>query len=1023
MHRHFLWLFAALSLAIRAGAQDEASRPVRFARHPSLSPDGSRLAFSYLGDVWTVSSRGGTASRLTIHEAHDQLPAWSPDGKWVAFSSRREGNYDVWIVPSGGGRPRQLTFHSADDLVSGWSPDGRQVLFTSNRESTRYPAIYTVDVDGGAARLVAQGDATLANAAFTPDGKWIACTRAGAWTRKGYRGSANANLMRFPLSGGAGQWLTRDPENERWALFNRDGRSFYYVSDRDGTANLWRRTMDSTRPVQVTRHTDGNLFYPTLSADGSRLVYEHDFGLWSVSPSGGTPEELRIYAPTDDRVNSLRRETFTSGAQEAKLSPDGKQLAFVVHGEVWVQPAGGGEAVRLSETPQREQDIAWSADSRLLAFSSDREGSANLYVVDVKTKETRQLTRSRDTAEHSPQFSPDGKTLAYLRGANGAELCVMPAEGGESRTLVRDPNMADLAWSPDSRWLAYTRGKSHSAGTLADIFIINTADAKPVNVTRYPVINSDPVWSGDRRRLYFRSNRSGNTNLWAIDLQEERGGTEEGEKEGGTASSEMKIDLEDIHRRARQITRIESEVGDYAAGPDGKTLVFAMSQLGRTDLWRIASTGGAPARLTQTGEAAAGLRFASDGSRVIYLSGGQIKSMPLSAQSPSTLGFSVRMEIDTRAELTQMFDEAWRKMRDSFYDEKMHGADWNRVRETYRPVLQDVTYKEDFYSLFNLALGELNASHTGIAGSAGSGQATASLGIVLDTAYSGPGVRVGSVLPKGPASRERSRLNPGDILLKVDGQTVRAAEQFYTLLADKAGKQVELLANTTAEEQGARTVKLRAITQAEHSRLRYDHWVRQREQATEKLSAGRLGYLHLNAMNDENLEKFKRAVFGDMQEKDGLVLDVRFNGGGAIADEILAILQDRVFSYRTIRGDPNRLTAPLQVWTKPLIVLINEASFSNAEAFPWGVKSLRLAKIVGVPTYGAVIGTGGTNLIDGSTLRIPAVGAFTLDGINMENHGCPPDIYVENSPEDEAQGRDRQLERAVEELVKDLKRD
>ncbi len=1055
-----------------------APRPIRFARHPSLSPDGRQIAFSYLGDLWTVDSAGGTAARVTIHEAHDQLPAFSPDGRWLAFSSKREGNYVVWVIPSVGGPARQLTFHSADDQVNGWTPDGTQILFASNRETTRTTALYTVEIKTGASRLVARDDFPLNNGRISPDGEWVAATRGGTWSRRGYRGSASGDLMLFPLAGGPGRWLTRNPENQRWPLFSRDGRQVYFASDHEGAANLYRMPVESSPagppPVPVTRHRDGSLYYPTLSGNSERIVYERNFGLWTLNARGGEPRELRILAPSDDRTNPRRLQTFAAGAQAARLSPDGKQVAIIIRGELWVQPVAGGDAIRLSDTPQREEDPDWAPGGGQIAFTSDRDGNNDLFVVDLKTKETRQLTHTSALAEHTPRYSPDGKSIAFLRGYNGAQLCCMPAEGGEARVLVDDPAIGDPAWSPDSRWLAYGRMKAHSAGTQADVFLVASEGGKPVNVTRYPVVNTGPVWSGDGKRLFFRSNRTANPNVWALALQDT--GPDEGERERGTgvmerapfgAASdgmlrtglfgiritpslndsitppavaatgqdpgarkpvEVKIDFDDIHLRARQVTRSESAAGSFAVSPDSRTVVFSMSQLGRPDLWRVAATGGTPARLTQTGESGSGLEFTADGAQVVYLSAGALKRLALSAPAPVPIAFSVRMEIDARGELRQMFDEAWRKTRDSFYDEKLHGADWDRIRASYGPIVEGITYKEDFYALFSLVLGELNASHTGISGPpGGGGLTTASLGIALDDTYAGPGVRVRSVIPKGPADARRAgaenALKPGDLILKMGGERITINEQFYRLLGDQAGKQVELQVNAEPGMYVARTVKLRAISAGEYRRLEYDRWVREREAQTEKLSGGRLGYLHLNAMNEANLEKFKRAVFSDMQEKDGLVIDVRFNGGGGIADEMLAIMQDRVFSYRTMRGDARRLTAPLLAWTKPTIVLINEASFSNAEVFPWGYKALGLGKVVGMPTYGAVIGTGGTTLIDGSSLRIPALGSYTLDGLNMENNGCPPDIAVENTPEDVHAGRDRQLEHAVSALLETTRAD
>ncbi|MCS6777878.1 MAG: S41 family peptidase [Chloroherpetonaceae bacterium] len=990
------------------------------------------IAFSYHGDLWIVPSDGGTARRLTIHEAHDQLPSWSPDGRWIAFSSRRDGNYDVFLIPAESGRARQLTFHSADDLVGGWSPDGKEVLFTSSRETTRTSSIYAVNVVTGSTRRIATDDFALAHPVFTPNGTAVAATRGGSWTRRGYRGSGNANLVQYPATGGPGTWLAREPENERYPLFSPDGQTLYFVCDRGDAANIWRKPAGG-KATPLTRFQNGNIFYPTIDRSGTRIVFEREFALWSLDIRREQAKRIDIFAPTDERTNNLRRETYRNNVQEVALSPDGKTLALVVHGEIFLQPVSGGETTRLTETPQREQDVAWSPDGTRLAFASDRTGDSDLYVADVKTRQARALTTTAGIAEHSPAFSPDGQLIAFLRGYNGAELCVMPAAGGAFRCLLKDPSLRNIAWSPDSRWIACERLKSHSAGSLSDLFLISVDTGTVHNLTRYPVLNSSPVWSSDATRIFFLSDRTGNTNLYSISLQEEKDQEDTERNESGTAHPSPKkpvqvaLDLPDIHRRARQVTRVEGNISGFALSPDAKTLVFALSQAGRTDLWRIAADGETPpVRLTQSGaESGTALQFTQDGARVLYLAEGSVRSLTLNASAVTPITVIARMDVDTRLEMLQLFDEAWRKMRDGFYDPQMHGVDWNAVKARYRPVVEDIAAREDFYVLFNLALGELNASHTGIAPPASrapEGPATASLGVEFDDTYHGRGVRIRSVMPKGPADREESRLKPGDIILKIDGKPVEGNERVYLQLADRAGKRLELLVNTEAREEGARTVRIRAITQAAYRQLEYERWQKERATTVERLSTGRVGYLHLNAMGPEQLEKFRREVFGDLQSCEGLILDLRFNSGGSIADEILAILQDRVFAYRTLRDDPVRSTAPLKAWNKPVVVLINEASFSNAEVFPWGVKELKLGRVVGTPTFGGVIGTGSTTLIDGSTLRIPAVGTYTLGGINQENNGCPPDILVENTLEDCYNSRDRQLERAVEEILKVIPR-
>lgn len=1048
-------------------AQTSGVRPIRFAMQPTFAPDGKRIAFEYQGDIWTVSSEGGRAERFTVHEAHDYMPAWSPDGKWIAFSSNRTGNYDVWIMPAEGGKPKQLTFHSAADLVSGWTPDSKAVLFSSARETTRSSAVYSVNIDTGASRLLAQSDFPLANGVVTPDGSSIVCTKSGSWTRRGYKGSANATLVQFALSGGAGKYIVRGTDNARWAQYSPDGKTLYFVSDRDGAANLWKRQASNIAGAasEITHFTTGNLFYPSISRDGSRIVFMHDFALWATATSGrAKPKELVITAPSDDRTNPVKSQTFTSGVKEATISRDGKLLAFIVHGDIFVQPLGGaggsagagsagGEAPdnepseqaarrtrsgagsaptapvitslkRLTDTPQREQDIAWSPDGTQLAFVSDRDGNANIYTLDIKTKATKQLTRSSAT-DKIPVFSPDGKTISFLRGFNGEQLITIPSGGGAEKVLAQDPDISNTVWSPDSRWIAFDRTKSHSAGTMADLFVVNVATGKSTNITRYPMVNTNPIWAPDGTALFFLSDRSTNRNLWRVNLLSEppaAPAASEPKTDASTKSpAEVKIDFEDIEKRAKQLTHMEGDVTAFAVAPDGASVIFSARSGEKPDVWRVSANGGSPTRITQNGEVANWMEFTPDGQQAVYLSAGTVHSLAVATGVASTVPISVKMEIDLHADLVEMFDEAWRKMRDVFYDTKMHGADWSKIRETYRPIVDDITYKEDFYTLFALVLGELNASHVGLTPPASPDpDATASIGAALDDRYEGPGVKIGTIMPKGPADKDRSRLKPGEYIIKVDDTTVTTNEQFYHALAGKTGKSVSLLVNSTAKEDGARTVKIRAITTAAYKQLEYDRWVAEREKQTASLSNGKLGYIHLSAMDAPNLEKFKRLVFGDLNDKDGLVLDVRFNGGGRIADDVLAILQNRVSGYRTIRGDPKRTTSPLLAFAKPTVVLINEASFSNAEVFPWGFKALKLGKVVGVPTYGAVIGTGATDLIDGSTLRCPEIGAYTYDGADMELNGCPPDIYVENTLADELVHHDAQLERAAAELVKQI---
>lgn len=1028
----------ALCAAITALGQTEppGTEVVLFARHPALSPDGDRIAFTYRGDIWIVSSAGGTARRLTTDKAAEQSPVWSPDGKQVAFSSNREGDFDVHIVAADGGEPRRLTRHSAADYATDWSPDGRTILMTSARETTRTSAVYALDVASGRSRLIRQDDISLTNPRYTPDGGTIVCIRGGSAVRMRYRGSGASDLLAIPAQGGAGAMLTRTPHNERSPMPSPDGRTLYYVSDRSGCQNLVRRAIRNGTERAQTRFRSGAIYNPCLSRDGRRIVFEREFRLWLLELKTGKAAPISLFAPIDSDGTRARRETFKGPVQEYALSPDGSRLAFVIHGEVFLQTFGAStEPLRLTETPQREQDLAWAPDGKTIIMSSDRSGEQELYRLDIETRATTRLTDAPARPVQSPVVSPNGTLVAYVRGATRSELCVVPISGGEARTLVREPSLSNPCWSPDGRMIAYTRSISHSGGTEADIFVVDIADPRPINITRYPVTNNRPCWSPDGSRVYFLSNRNRVNQIWSVALRKEAPSEADNPTPGsGEPASERNPsprphaaeaigseDQKDIHLRAQRLTGGDSAILQYAVNPADGSIVCTAAQLDQTDLWRVPAKGGKPVRLTQSGEVAADIQFTPKGEAIYYAVNRQVRTIRLGTApvTPERITLAATVVADAREEILELFDEAWRAMRDGFYDPNMHGCDWNGVRERYRPVAATLDRKDDFLSLFTMALGELNASHCGITARAAPGaKDTASLGIALDDGYSGPGVRVGYVMPEGPAVRPVQKLRVGDIIERVNDKPLVSNEELFDALRGAAGRQIPL--TVRSEDATTRVVRIRPITGAAYRTLAYDQWVQSRKDLVDSLSSGRLLYVHLNSMNASNLDKFTRAAFGDMEGRDGLVLDLRFNGGGSIADEIFAILQKRIFGWRTVREDTKPSTAPLPVFSGKVIVLANEASLSNAEVFPWGFKALKLGKVVGRRTYGGVIGTGSRTLIDGATLRMPAIGAYTLAGKNMENNGCPPDIEIIPTPEEIVSGTDRQLQRAVAELLREL---
>lgn len=1104
MRLPFIVLLSSLLTASAGYGQAQTAltytpKPIRGAHYPALSPDGKRLCFEYLGDLWTVPSEGGTATRLTLHRAYDAYPHWSPDGNWIAFSSNREGNMDVFLVPAKGGAARQITFHSADDIVQDWSPDGTQILFTSAREG-RYSDLYTISLkDGSLHRLT--NDRTGSNyGQFLPDGKSVVYTRGGqSWWRPKYKGSRNADLyLLTPGQGSAPAKTSRLTTYDGWDAFPLvapDGRNLYYISEQGGNSNVWHTTLGSAaKPQPLTHQTGDAARFPSIARNGSAIAYEQNFQIWLLPLKAGTtaPRPIDIYAPADLRENVEQHLTLTNGANSFALAPDGKTIALAVHGDLWTIPAEGGDATQLTKTSAIEANPIWSPDGKTLIYTSTRNGKSDLFQMDVKSRVEKPLTDS-PSDDTIPRFSPDGKRLAFVRGGGsepGLYVLTLDTDAKKSPSLLRvgaGAGVGGYDWSPDGRWLVY--GRRDATGT-SDLWIVPSVGGTPINVTRYPGFNGSPQWARDGRHIVFLSNRGGDAgssalNIYSLALlplgteSSGRAGSanpadvEDGDLPDATMptlpffpdtndhspeaqrrrlqpapqgqplaapgpqtpsvpgiplgivrrSEDVRIEFEDIQNRARALTNTRDPLGSLTLAPDARSVVYASVQ-GNLPGWFVVDLPtGSTSRLT-VGGAGGNLEFAPDGSRFYMLgAGGALQQVQRGSPTAVSVSFRASFDFDRRAEVAEAFNEAWRTLKTRFYDPQMHGTDWNALRRKYEPLLAETVAKEDFAWLLSAMIGELNASHLGVtpAPEPGPSAATGYLGLSWDADYTGTGMRVHEVLSKGPAARVGRRIEPGEYLLAIDGQDVNGmTENVYKLLRDKVGRDVELLVNTKPTKEGARSIKITAISRAATEELEYEQWVETRRRKVDELSGGQLAYMHIKAMDQPSLQRFQRELFGDAQSKKGLVLDVRFNGGGRIHDDLLSLLARRPHVYEIPR-DAEKSTQPFQLWNRPIILLINEYSASDAEIFPNGFRALGLGKIVGVPTYGAVIGTNNITLVDGTGFRIPRTGWYTLDGKNLENWGVPPDIRVEQTPEDNALDNDRQIEIAVRTLLKELK--
>jgi tricorn protease len=942
-----------------AAAEPESTRGLRF---PSITPDGKTVVFAWRGDVWRAPVAGGAAVRLTIHEAQDTKPRVSPDGTRVAFTSRRGGSYDVYVMPLEGGEPRQVTFHSATDVATDWSPDGRRLLFLSSRDATPYQVdLYEVDVEGGTPRRVTRDGGR--DGAYSPDGAWVVYTRGyNTIYQDAYKGSANYDLYVVALSGGTPRRLTRTDGNELSPAFSASGDAVYYVAPQGGRLNFFSIPAQGGEPKALTRFADDDVRRPTLSWDRKTAVFERDGRLWRVDLAAAEPraEPIDVRVESDVRNAGIDVRTVTGGGEHPCVSPDGSQVAFSLRGDLWVMPASGGEGTQLTRGPGADEWPRWSPDGRRLAYASNARGNSDLYVLEVSTKQSKQVTTNpKDDFFHS--WSPDGRRLVFSSERTGnRDLFTVDLESGEESQLTRDPAADDdPAFSPDGKWIAFDSAR----GGAQAIYVMPSSpggerQARKVSPGAGPF--QVPSWSPDGSMLVFE------------------------------------------------------EFDPAAESPGG--------------LWVVRSTGGPAVQVSRDGQSAWW------GRDWIYFSaerGGEsgiwrVKP-PTAIEAGERLPFLGKVSVDRRTEFGELFDEAWQRLRDGFYDAKMHGVDWDALKKKYRPLAVDADVRDEFYAVVSQMLGELDASHLGIYGPREADEEspdappTGYLGLELEAgAAPGGGRRVASVQPKGPAFDAHLRV--GDVLVSVGGTALEASTDLDRVLAGAAGKDVKLVYRP-GDGSEERTETVKAASAAGISRIKYDLWVERSKERVAERTKEEAGYLHLSRMDPSNLARFNAAI-GEMnkQKKKGLVLDVRNNGGGNIHQQLLDVLAKRPFIAFQSRNASERQVQPSLYWGKPVVVLVNERSFSDAEVFPYAFKQLGLGKVVGVPTAGGVIGTTDVTLSDGTRFRIPRVGWYGLSGENLERLGVKPDVVVEETSEDRLAGRDPQLEKAIDVLLEDMAR-
>ena len=1111
---------------------------VKLLRQPTYAK--GKVAFSYLGDIWLSKEDGSGIQRLTDNKARDVYPRFSPDGNWIAFSSNRAGNYDVFVVAATGGKPKQLTFHSADDNVVGWSHDGTKVMFSSVRAKGVFPSVATlfeVSTDGGTEQAIATDWGS--SASYSADGRKMAFTRHPAvWSRKHYRGSYAADLWVKDVRANTFSKLG-DAEfkgNYLWPMYGA-GNDIYFVSDRmaneknvkfagpevmKSVNNIWKISDKGGVPVQITHHTDGNLFFPSISNDRKTIVYEDNFGLWKLDLGSGKSTEIAIDVQSDPKENDTELVTVANEAEGFHLSPSNRRAAVIVHGELFTVAVDRGEPQRVTETPWREQDVRWSPNGKWLAFISDRTGRQEIWISDELGKNQKKVTDA-DCDKPALVWSPDSKSLLW--SGSDHKLRRTDIETGKADVMASSDvaNVTGPQFSPDGKWISY--GKQDNL-LRAHIFIKNLEDGAEHMITSDQFQNATGAkWTPDGKRLLVIGGVSvpamasqgfrGSVNqLYSVPFTRMDKAPDETEinteeqamaaaadtaligsgragRAGAATAATVTIEWDGMDRRIKKLTSMPGPVISVAPSLDSRTYAFfsmggaitpgtaeeiagagpglyvirddgtGMQRL-NTSVAPDALHGGVGVRGGGFGGGGMEPQWSRDGRNIYMLvgpgiyavtvppmadpnaqlsalggigaRGGRASGAPAAAAmatptaaGPRQVTFTVRMEINRPAERKQVFEEAWRTMKNRFYDAKMHGVNWAGAQDKYETLLEHVADNDELHNVIMEMIGELNASHTGISGGGGlPGEPqiqdriqTRYPGFTMQPDASGY-YKVESIYRKGPADYEYLKISPGNFVVAVNGKELKNKDNYWQLFNVLPGRKLEFLLNTKASRDGAWTIAIEPLTALAQSNLEYTLWVDDHKRMVDQMSNSEIGYLHIKAMDAPSLAKFQEDLIENRGKK-ALIIDQRFNGGGGIDQELLQILNQRK-QYQLTRGrDSIDVPRPVQAFYGPMAVLQNERSASDAEMFPDGFRRLGLGKLIGLPTMGAVIGTGAFPLMDGSLLRTPGAGVYTSAGENMENYGVQPDVLVDNGPADFLTGHDRQVEKAIEVLRAQMK--
>lgn len=1060
-----LFSFAAL-FALQVNAQ---SNP-KWLRYSSISPDGKTIVFTYKGDLYTVPTSGGTASALTMHEAHDFMPIWSKDGKTIAFASDRYGNFDVYTIPATGGEAKRVTFHSAPEYPYDFTQDNQQIIFgasrmdlASNRQfpTGAMPELYSVSINGGKPTQILTTPAE--DVKLSKDGsKMIYHDKKGgenAW-RKHHTSSITRDIWIYDKKADKHTKLTNFNGEDRNPVFANGEKDLIYLSEESGSFNIHKMSVAGGKSEKLTSFKKHPVRYLSTALDGT-LCFSYDGELYTMK-AGGNPQKLAVQISADARKNDEQVMRVSSGSSIA-VSPNGKEVAFLYRGDVFVSSVEGGITKRITNTPTQEVGVGFSPDGKSIIYTAERNNKWSIFESSKQRadepyfyaatliKETPVLDNANDNTQ--PLYSPDGKEIAFVENRNNVRIYNIATK--QSRTVLGSEqifawteNDQYFQWSPDSKWLLFDYAVVGSA--VSEVGLASVDGKKIMNITESGYNDYRPKWVMGGKAVLWQSNRDGlrgaamsggaqsdaylmfltqaafdrfkltKEELALVKEIEEQKAKADTSKKKTPAVESVEIDWEGLTQRRVRATIHSSGMGDALVSKDGETLYYLARFERGMNLWTTNLRTKETKMLVPLNASGASMVWDKDQKNIFISSDGSITKLDVASTKQDRVGINGEMVINMSEERQAMFEHVWRRTKKTFYNKTFHGINWDSYKTDYEKYLPSIGNNYEFSEMLSELLGELNVSHSGAAyGSFNpNGDATASLGAFYDASYTGNGVKVEEVVLGGPLDKAGLNVKAGAIIEMIDGEMVTPEKDLAQYLNRKSGKMVLLMLN---ENGVKREITVKAISTGEENGLLYKRWVKRNADEVERLSGGALGYVHIPGMSDGAFRSTYEDIMGKHFLKKGIVVDTRNNGGGDLVADLAVFLSGKQFMNYTndIRSNGYE---PNFRWTKPSISLANEANYSDGHCYAFMVQELNVNKLVGTQVPGTCSFAAWESLMDsGIRWGAPTVGVKTNAGKYLENAATDPDFLVYNEYEVVKKGVDQQLELAVKELMKTIK--